>query len=226
MKQVPVVDEKKAIGPFTKNQCYGSGLIDSGSGSGISGWIPIRIRIRIGIQIHGFDDQQWEKIYSWKNLIFFLPKIAIYLSLGLHKERQATEEAFSPHPALQTMRFLNFFYSCGPFLPSWVQIPYPELDPNPEPYTYQIRIRIQWPDWNRIQSESGTLRKITYSYFQLKSNLKKMVKGKNRKYLRHPPVVHSCRLPALSALRSKLSLQPQCPPKNKKSKKPCGDKLF
>ncbi len=29
-------------------------------------------------------------------LIFFLSKIAIYLSLGLHKGHQATEDAFSP----------------------------------------------------------------------------------------------------------------------------------
>ncbi len=44
-------------------QCFGSGLIDSGSGSSILGWIPIRIQ--------AFDDQNLEKMFSWKKLIFF-----------------------------------------------------------------------------------------------------------------------------------------------------------
>ena len=67
-----------------------SGFIDSGSGSSILGWIPIRIRIQ------GCDDQKLEKIYSWKNNVnFFRSKIAVYLYLGLHTGRP-TGEAFSP----------------------------------------------------------------------------------------------------------------------------------
>ncbi len=39
-------------------QCFGSGFIESGSGSIILGWRPIRIQC--------FDDQKFKKIYSWK----------------------------------------------------------------------------------------------------------------------------------------------------------------
>jgi hypothetical protein len=49
-------------------QCFGSGLIDSGSS--ILGWIPIRIRIRI----EGFDDQKLRKNIKQKNLKFFWSK--------------------------------------------------------------------------------------------------------------------------------------------------------
>jgi hypothetical protein len=50
------------------------------------------------------------------------------------------------HPALQSMKFLHFFYFCGPFLPSWIRIHFPNPDPltrlNPDP----IRIRIRNPE--------------------------------------------------------------------------------
>ncbi len=68
----------------SKLQGCGSVFIFSGSGSGsrVWCWRPIRIRIRI----QGFNDQKFEKNYSWKFLyIFFWSKTAIYLSLGLHK---------------------------------------------------------------------------------------------------------------------------------------------
>jgi len=40
------------------------------------------------------------------------------------------------HPTLQNMNFQKFFYFCGSFSPSWIQI--------------------NWPDWIRIQSGSGS----------------------------------------------------------------------
>ncbi len=76
------------------NQCCGSALVS----------MRIRIQIRIQhflsmrirsppptppqIPIQGLDAKNWGKIYSRKFVIyFFLSKIAIYLSLGLHKGR-------------------------------------------------------------------------------------------------------------------------------------------
>jgi hypothetical protein len=48
------------------------------------------------IRIQGFNDQKLKKNDSWKKLnIFFWSKTAIYLSLGLHKVCQVTEEACS-----------------------------------------------------------------------------------------------------------------------------------
>ncbi len=54
----------------TQEQCFGSGFIDSGSGSSILGWIPIRILFQIRIR------------FDWKNLqlkkefdIFFYQKL-------------------------------------------------------------------------------------------------------------------------------------------------------
>jgi hypothetical protein len=60
-------------------------------------WIRIRIRIQIQIQIQGFDDQKFEKIYSWKFLFYFFDKkITIYLSLGLHKGRPSYRRSLHP----------------------------------------------------------------------------------------------------------------------------------
>jgi hypothetical protein len=51
--------------------------------------------MRVQFQIQGFDDQKLEEFNSW--IFFYLSKIAIYLSLDLHKgHTQATGEAFSP----------------------------------------------------------------------------------------------------------------------------------
>ncbi len=58
-------------------QCFGSGFSVSGSGLG---WIPIRIQY--------FDYPRLKKIYNWNFFKYiFWSKIAIYLSLGLHKGR-------------------------------------------------------------------------------------------------------------------------------------------
>ncbi len=85
-----------------------------GSESSILGWKPIRIQ--------DFDDQKFKKMYGWENSnIFFLSKIAIYLSLGLHKE------AFSPQKRTsKNMKFLDLFL----FL--WVIFALLEPDPDSE----------------------------------------------------------------------------------------------
>jgi hypothetical protein len=86
-----------------------------------------------------------KKNYSWKKKIFG-SKTAIYLSLGLNKERvQVREEAFRsqkrPSNTSKHELLTIFFYFCGSFLPSWIRIRIPDPDPltrlNPDPF--QIR---------------------------------------------------------------------------------------
>jgi hypothetical protein len=97
-----------------------------------------RIRIRIKhfwlnthpypIQIQGFDDQKWEKIYRWKKKLwyFFKEKKLIYFSLGPSiKVKPSTLKR--EHPTLQSMKFINFFsIFVGRFCP-------PESVSNPDP---------------------------------------------------------------------------------------------
>ncbi len=88
------------------------------SGSSILGWIPIRIRIRI----QGFDDKKLKKIYSL-NKKFDQKLQFTYAQAG------RLGEAFSPqkrNPALQIMKFINFFHFCGSFLPSQIRIRIPD----------------------------------------------------------------------------------------------------
>ncbi len=101
-------------------------------------------------------------MYSWTFFYIFLSKTAVYLYLGLNT--QATEEAFSPKKRTSnTLKFLNFFYFCGSFLP------------------FLIRIRIHWPYWIRIQSGSGTLgarsNSLSWSRFMLPIHYFEIVKN-------------------------------------------------
>ncbi len=70
----------------------------------------------------------WLKTGEKKRTFFYIlfwSKIAIYLSLGLHKAVQATGEALSPQKRTyrtSKMKFINFFCFCGSFLPSWIRI--------------------------------------------------------------------------------------------------------
>ncbi len=69
---------------------------------------PDRIRIQV------FDDQKLRKKYIW---IFFWSKIAIYLSLGLHKGRPSYRRSLQPSKEnIQHINLFNFFL----FL--WVKI--------------------------------------------------------------------------------------------------------
>ena len=69
--------------------------------------------------------------------IFFRSKIAIYLSIGLHKGRPSYGRSLKPSKEniqhVKTWNFLTFLYFCGSFLPSRVRTP--NLDPT------RIRIR-------------------------------------------------------------------------------------
>jgi hypothetical protein len=67
------------------NQGFGSVFILNGSGSGILGWIPIRIRIQSGSK--DFFNQNFVKKLPLKKLHLIFIKTTIYLSLGLHKGR-------------------------------------------------------------------------------------------------------------------------------------------
>ncbi len=59
-----------------------------------------------------------------------------YLSLGL-QDVKATEEALKrEHLALQNMKFLNFFYFCRSFLPTWIRIRISNPDPDTDPLTW------------------------------------------------------------------------------------------
>ncbi len=90
----------------------------SGSGSRGWGWRPIRIRIRIQSGSRALMTKNWKKITAGKkNLIFFLSKTAIYLSLGLHKvcpsyrrSLQLTKEAIQH---FKTWTLKKNFYFCG-----------------------------------------------------------------------------------------------------------------
>jgi hypothetical protein len=84
-----------------KNQCFGSGFIDSGSSilSGKRIWI-----------------QSFEK-----SCIILLSKIAIYLILGLHKGCLNYRKSLQPSKEniqhFRTRNFLTFFYFYGGFFP-------------------------------------------------------------------------------------------------------------
>ncbi len=130
LNSFPRISRLSQILPDGHFQCCGSWFI----------WICIRIRIqlfkwirtriRIRVLMTNIEKNTAEKI------ICFWSKIPIYLSLGLHKGRQSyaktdeknCREAFtsqkrtSSDPALKKIKFTNFFYLCGSFLPSWIWI--------------------------------------------------------------------------------------------------------
>ncbi len=85
----------------------------------ILGWIPIRIQS--GSRV--FMTKYWKKFTAEKFLIknYNLPiPRPPYRTSKLQKKPSALKRK---HPALQNMKFLNFFYFCGSFLPSWIHDP-------------------------------------------------------------------------------------------------------
>jgi hypothetical protein len=87
----------------------------------------------------GFANHKLGLIYCWIKKFFGGSKITNYPSLGLHKWFLSYRRCLRPskqHPALQNIKFLNFFYFCGSFSPYWIRILYPDTDPliwlNPE----------------------------------------------------------------------------------------------
>ncbi len=114
-------------------------------------WIWIRIqhlkwiRLRIG----SFNEQIFEKKFSWKFFLFlFWSNIAIYLFLGLYKGRPSYKRGLqSSKKNIQHFKRWNLwtiFYFSGSFLPSWIRIriggnansdPDPETPLSPDPDT-------------------------------------------------------------------------------------------
>jgi hypothetical protein len=56
--------------------------------------------MRIRVQIQGFDDRKLEEITAEIKFIFFLSKIAIYLSVGLYEERPSYRRSLHPSKAV------------------------------------------------------------------------------------------------------------------------------
>ncbi len=120
-------------------QCFGSVFIWSESSTLC--WIRIRIQ--------GFDDQKLIKNLQMKKcIIIFLSKIAIYLSLGLHKGRPSYRKILQPSKKnihhFKKHDISNFFYIfvCN-FCPSG--------SGSGSGFLIRIWIRIHWPDWIRIE---------------------------------------------------------------------------
>jgi hypothetical protein len=71
--------------------------------------------------------KNWKNLLRYNIIIFF--NIAIYLSLGLLKDAQASGEAFSPeakreHPAIKNTKYLYFSFLCV-FLSFWIRVRIP-----------------------------------------------------------------------------------------------------
>ncbi len=106
---------------------------DSGSGS----------RIRIPDPDPGFDGLKWKKNLQLEiYFTFFWSKIAIYLSLGLHKGRPSCRRNLQHSKGniqmiqhFKRWKFSPFFYFLGSLLPSWIRIRIRNLyaDPDPDP---------------------------------------------------------------------------------------------
>ncbi len=88
-----------------------------------------------------FDDPNRKKIYSWKFFSFFYYWLQFtYLSLGFHtwtsKLQRKPLALKREHPALQNIKFFNFF----PLL--WVI--FALLDPDPDPQTWLNPYQKHW----------------------------------------------------------------------------------
>jgi len=120
-----------------------------GSGSSFSGRIPT-------VPDSGVLMTKNWKLYSWKKkkkildqkLQFTYP-YASYKTSKLQKKPSALKRE---HPALQNVKFLNFFYFWGSFLPCWIRFRIPNTGPDPlprlNPDQIWIRIRIRNPAGN------------------------------------------------------------------------------
>ncbi len=82
-------------------------------------------------------DPNWKKFITGNLIFIVLIKIAIYLSLGLHKGRPSYRRSlqFSKENIqhFKRWKFCPFFYFFGSFLPSWIRISNLYADPDPDP---------------------------------------------------------------------------------------------
>jgi hypothetical protein len=82
-------------------QCFGSGFVDSGSGSGTGSMVLMTKKSETNY------NRKKCKFFFIKNCNLLIPRTTVSI-----KDVQATKEAFSlkrERPALQNMRYLNFF---------------------------------------------------------------------------------------------------------------------
>ncbi len=102
-----------------KIHCFGSVFIWSWSGSSILCWIPMRIRIQSGSRVSM--TKNLKKITAGKKFNIFWSKIAIYLSLGLHKGRPSYRRSLHPSKGnikhFKTWNFLIFSIFVGHICP-------------------------------------------------------------------------------------------------------------
>ncbi len=84
-------------------------------------------------RIQGFDDQKLER----ENYSRIGSKTTIYCTYSyaskIHKKPSALKRK---HPALQNIKFLNFFNFCRSFLPSWIRIRIRIRNPDTDPLTW------------------------------------------------------------------------------------------
>ncbi len=105
-------------------QCCGSGFIVSGSS--ISKGTGSRVLMT----------KMWGKNTAEKLIYLFLikKKIAIYLSLGLHKGRPRYRKSVQPSKEnikhFKKLNLITFFNFCELFLPSWIRIQSGSFYPN------------------------------------------------------------------------------------------------
>ncbi len=99
-------------------------------------WVRTRIQhFRLNTDPDPYPDLRFfmAKIGKSVQLKICLPsKIAIYLSLGLHKGRPCYRRSLQPSKEniqhFKPWNFLTFFYFCGSFLPFWIRIQIHWLD--------------------------------------------------------------------------------------------------
>ncbi len=129
----------------------GSGSIPltGGSGSGTLVSLPHSHRSGFRIRIHLIRIQSGSRVVmtkNWRRKIQLKKKREKKFgsnyklpSLSLHKKRPKLQKKPAAlkreHPALPNMKFINFFFYCGSFLPSWLTRlnpdPISDLDPQP-----------------------------------------------------------------------------------------------
>ncbi len=106
------------------------GQCGSGSGSSIFGQCGSGSKYSIFGQCgsgsdpdSGSDDQKFENFYRWKIYIYFLSKISIHLSLGLHKGHPSYRLSLNPSKEnIQLFKTWNFFTFCVSVLPYLIRI--------------------------------------------------------------------------------------------------------
>ncbi len=95
----------------TQNQCFGSGFIDSGSGSSILGWIPVRIQ---GSRV--LNDQKLKIcnfcFFDQKFVFIYAPAFAIYVFLVQHFKHEILYFCGSSFPRIRifSTNILSFFF--------------------------------------------------------------------------------------------------------------------